>query len=276
MKYLALCLLAFVLSIHAVAQEDKPLSDETEALIEKAEGGDAEAQFNLGVAYDNGEGVREDHKEAVKWYRKAADQGFADAQYYLGKMYYRGTGVLKDYKEMMKWYRKAADQGFEPAQIELGEICCIRAPMWNLHRIWPSLYPPYCSCFAPIVYRLGYTRTSLTAVIYRRTSGTVIPSGESVLKDYKEAVKWWSKAADQGNSRAQFLLGWMYASGTGVLKDYVTAYAWWSLGEFNGDEGGNERRDKIAEKMTPEQIAEAQELSKELLKQIEENKKDAK
>ena len=78
MKYLALCLLALALSIPAVAQDDKPLSDETKALIEKAEGGDADAQVNLGKAYQIGIGVLlppsggticvlKDEKEAVKW-----------------------------------------------------------------------------------------------------------------------------------------------------------------------------------------------------------------
>ena len=51
-----------------------------------AERGDSEAQFNLGVIYDNGEGVPQDYAEAVKWYRKAAEQGDAAAQSNLGFM----------------------------------------------------------------------------------------------------------------------------------------------------------------------------------------------
>ncbi len=42
--------------------------------------GDAGAMFNLGVCYDNGEGVAKDLKEAVRWYRAAADKGHADAK----------------------------------------------------------------------------------------------------------------------------------------------------------------------------------------------------
>ena len=53
-----------------------------------AEDGDAEAQNDLGVMYGNGEGVPQDYKEAVKWYRLAAEQGVAAAQYNLGGMYY--------------------------------------------------------------------------------------------------------------------------------------------------------------------------------------------
>ena len=47
---------------------------------ELAEGGDAEAQNNLGAMYYNGEGVPQDYKEAVKWQRKAAEQGYANDQ----------------------------------------------------------------------------------------------------------------------------------------------------------------------------------------------------
>ena len=52
-----------------------------------AEQGDADAQFNLGVMYDEGDGVPQDYKEAFKWYRFAAEQGVALAQTYLGVMY---------------------------------------------------------------------------------------------------------------------------------------------------------------------------------------------
>jgi TPR repeat protein len=59
--------------------------------------------------YGQGEGVAQDYKEAVKWYRKAAEQGVVDGQYNLGWMYDKGKGVVQDYKEAVKWYRKAAE-----------------------------------------------------------------------------------------------------------------------------------------------------------------------
>ncbi len=113
-------------------------------------------------------------------------------------------------------------------------------------------------------------------VLAQRNLGVIYSFGIGVPMDEKEAMKWYRKAADQGSVMAQHDIGYAYLTGLGVLKDYVTAYAWYSLSAFNGDEKGQENRDKLAEKMTPEQIAEAQELSKELLKQIEENKKKAK
>ena len=61
-----------------------------------AEQGDADAQHNLGLLYDNGEGVPQNYKTAVKWYRLAAEQGNAFAQSNLGVMYSIGQGVIQD------------------------------------------------------------------------------------------------------------------------------------------------------------------------------------
>ena len=80
----------------------------------------ANAQYNLGCCYDDGEGVAKDVGEAVKWYRKAADQNVANAQNNLGLCYAKGQGVEKDYVEAVKWYRKAAEQNFANAQVNLG------------------------------------------------------------------------------------------------------------------------------------------------------------
>ncbi len=52
----------------------------------------ADAQFSLGIMYDNGEGVPQDHAEALQWWRKAAEQGYATAQYNIGVMYDEGLG----------------------------------------------------------------------------------------------------------------------------------------------------------------------------------------
>ena len=87
---------------------------------ELAEGGDAEAQNNLGAMYATGEGVPQDNKEAVKWFRMSAEQGKAKGQSNLGVMYMNGTGVPQDYKEAVKWYRISADQGDAMGQSNLG------------------------------------------------------------------------------------------------------------------------------------------------------------
>jgi len=137
-------------------EEEIPLSEFTKQEIARAESGDTDAQYRLGVSYQAGiglakdagksakwfrkaaeqgnavaqlelawiykagEGVEKDLKEAAKWCQQAADQGYAHAQYELGLAYQNGEGVEKDLKEAVKWYRKAADQGFASAQGSLG------------------------------------------------------------------------------------------------------------------------------------------------------------
>jgi TPR repeat protein len=85
-----------------------------------AEQGNADAQGNLGLMYEKGDGVPQDYKTAVKWYKLAAKQGYASAQFNLGGMYEKGDGVPQDYKTAVKWWKLAAEQGYASAQNNLG------------------------------------------------------------------------------------------------------------------------------------------------------------
>ena len=85
-----------------------------------AEKGDAAAQYNLGLMYDQGEGVQQDYDSARAWFEKAAEQGLAAAQYNLGVMYLQGEGVQQDYDSARAWFEKAAEQGLADAQYQLG------------------------------------------------------------------------------------------------------------------------------------------------------------
>ena len=88
--------------------------------------------------------------------------------------------------------------------------------------------------------------------------------GQGVERDYQEAVKWYTKSAEQGYADAQFQLGQMYSSGEGVIEDYIEAYKWYLLAGMNGEEVADVKR-TLQDKMTPEQIAQAQKLAKEFV-----------
>ena len=83
--------------------------------LQKAQAGDAAAQFNLGLCYENGNGVAQDMSKAVYWYRKSAEQGDAIGQRNLGVMYYLGIGVDEDKAEALRLMRLSAAQGDETA-----------------------------------------------------------------------------------------------------------------------------------------------------------------
>ena len=148
-----------------------------------AEQGDADAQHNLGWMYERGCGVEQSDTEAVIWYRKAAEQGNAYAQYNLGGMYEYGYGVEQSDSEAVKWFRKAAEQGNADAQYHLG------------------------------------------AMYY---------DGRGVEQSDTEAVRWYRKAAEQGASNAQYNLGWMY-EGHGVEKSITEAMKWYRKAAEQGD-----------------------------------------
>ena len=97
-----------------------------ERTIDLAEQGDATAQCDLagcyiGLHYGNAERGelrqirKKDDAEAVRWYRKAAEQGHAWAQSNLGLMYLKGEGVAEDYILAYKWANLAAAQGYKNA-----------------------------------------------------------------------------------------------------------------------------------------------------------------
>ncbi len=73
-----------------------------------AEQGVASAQYYLGLMYEKGRGVRQDHSVALTWFRKAAAQGYAGPQNDLGLLYERGRGVRKDVVRALMWYTVAA------------------------------------------------------------------------------------------------------------------------------------------------------------------------
>ena len=176
----------------------------------KAETGDREAEYQLGIRYYKGNGVGKDFAEAVKWFRKAAKQGFAQAQAVLGWCYFRGYGVAKDEVEAVQWYRKAAEQNHADAQHNLGVSYAtgqgvakdyVEAVKWFRKAADQNL--------AEGQYKLG-------ACYY---------NGNGMAKDYVEAVKWFRKAADQNYAQAQYTLGICYAKGQGVSKDGTEAIA---------------------------------------------------
>ncbi len=88
-------------------------------------------------------------------------------------------------------------------------------------------------------------------------------NGQGVLQDYEEAVRWFRKAAEQGNAVAQNNLGVMYAAGRGVPQDYVQAHMWFNLAAARGSEAAGGIRDTLATQMTPAQLAKAQRLARE-------------
>lgn len=159
-----------------------------DALVKKAQSGDAKAQNSLGWCYQYGIGVTKNYNEAVKWYRKSAEQGYANGQTNLGYCYQHGYSVTQDYSKAVQWFRKAAEQGEAFGQNQLG------------------------ACY---YYGYGVTKDYNEAVKWFRKAaeqgnfygqydlGLFYENGYGVTKDINKAVEWYRKAARQGYEEAQ-------------------------------------------------------------------------
>jgi hypothetical protein len=87
-----------------------------------AEKGDEVAEYYYGLMYYKGYGVRQDHKQAYKWFTKSADHDYAPAQNSLGVMFDNGQGVIQNFRTAFSWYLKAASRGHVIAQYNIGNM----------------------------------------------------------------------------------------------------------------------------------------------------------
>jgi hypothetical protein len=76
-----------------------------------AEQGSRDAQYNVGLAFEEGKGVPQNYAEAAKWIERAANQGQVEAQHDIGAMYGRGEGVKRNYVQAYKWMSICAAGG---------------------------------------------------------------------------------------------------------------------------------------------------------------------
>jgi TPR repeat protein len=211
---------------------------------------DRDRQFELArYYYGDGEAHTRDAAEAVFWFRKAAQQGHPVAQYYLGKIYERYyKGVETDYAESLNWYLKAGEQEYAPAELALGQKFSGR--------------------------NYGFERNPSKAIYwFHRAAEHGNPEAETeVCKSdlgengapvsYPDALKWCSLAAEQWEPAGQAILGTMYEKGLGVARDLVQAYVWFYVASMRGtSEEAVEGRDRLAEKLSPSQLAKGKRLA---------------
>jgi TPR repeat protein len=208
--------------------------------LQSGEKGDAKAQFGLALIYFLGQGVNVNMAAALDWCQKAADQGLAAAQYELGQIYqHPWLPELHDFAEAARWYREAAGQGYVKAQDELG-----------------GMYE----------FGLGVPRDYALAEKWFEKAGdwvSIAKMYDSVAENPRFALGWYYKLAERGDKYARFRLGEMYRDGEGVSQDYAFAHLWFNLAAGSGYSYASMARDELARKMTPYQVAKAQQLERE-------------
>lgn len=230
-------------------------------------------------------------EEAFKHYYKAAAFGDAKGEFYVGYMYENGLGVPSDRSEAIKWYRKAAEKGHDGAkdrllilpetmeeelEIRVGRRCSEGLSVKELYEFeslsdpeeittWLEKHVPNFrvivteeknkqkKCLAENAqkemaagetcekkgkleeaFRHYYNAADFGDAKGAFYVGYMYERGEGVQRNIKSAVEWYTKSAKMGNRGAQHNLGFFYYSGTGVEQNLKLAYEFFMMAAKQG------------------------------------------
>ena len=203
-----------------------------------ADAGQAAAQFDLGLLYAQGLGVRRDLTVAEQWYRKAAEQGNAEAQFALGQMYSLGWGVPRDQADAIRWLQMANNPETDGPPTD-----------WTLVEAYGVQQDQKQAAYW---YQLAAEKGHAEAQF---NLGRLYATGKGVAHDEEQAARWVRAAASQGFAPAQARLGTRYATGSGMAPDDRRAYFWLTLAYLHGEKSIDKLRQAEAAKLKPDEVA---------------------
>lgn len=242
-------------------------------ILQQAELGNAEAQAEVGFCHFWGHKVENiDYVEAIKWFKKSADQNCAYGQYWMQRCLSEGLGIernkslRKEYADKaFQWFTKEADQTNAKVQLYIG-YCYQEGAGTNVNA--KSAFDWYKKsaeqgfadaeyCLA-ICYASGFG-TDQNGDEYAKWTRSAAEHGNapsqfnwaSILAagyanegnpNYEEAVVWFKKAAEQGHTGAQLALANCYESGCGVSQSEQEAILWYQKA---ADRGNIEAQEKV-------------------------------
>jgi TPR repeat protein len=198
------------------------------------------------------------HPEAIKWYRKAAEQGDATAEGTLGICYYYGSGVSRDMRKGVKWFEMAAEHGDAESARYLGmhyeHGCDTMVPRdWKEAEKWYRMAAEHGDGYSASVlsrhFERGVTKDLEEAIKWCRIAidsggGGCVERDLEILvntkkrdDDYKVSFEAHRKSAEQGDARAQLALGIDYYGGMGTIEDSAEAAKWFRRSADQGNSG---------------------------------------
>ncbi len=167
------------------------IQDARNEIADAVDKGYPEAEMLVGLMYQRGnmdDRGREDHVEALNWFRMAAEKNYPPAQVAIGNLYYNGLADLRrDYESSVDWYSKAAEQGYPPAQTALARAYIDSRGVDRDYATaleWLTLAAE--SGYADAEYLIGN--------LYER--------GRGVKRDRDTALSWYRRASDRGHGEA--------------------------------------------------------------------------
>ena len=211
-----------------------------------AKDGDPVAQYNVGVIYDEGTGVKRDGTKVVAWWRKAADQGHRMAQHNLALLFIeRGGG--QNFERAAHWLKRAAASGFVRSQYSLAKMYAAGLAVEKDDKRALALFLKAGKAgFVKAQYNLGK--------VYR--------DGIGVDADRVASLDWFTKAANQGYAKAQEKLARHFARPNNAKRDVTEALKWGILATRQGRTSARDILVDLRKSMSAGQIAEAESRAK--------------
>jgi TPR repeat protein len=210
-----------------------------EWFLKSAQQGHTEAEFAIGRCYFYGRGVPRDKVLGLEWYHQAAMKDHKQAAYALGDCYFLGEGVARDHAESIKWFSKSAAQGGQGAQFRIARI---------LEKGDPSVRDPLKALEE---YKKSANGGNARA---EYLVGTYYEEGKGVPQDIARAIQSYKIAAPESED-ARARLAYFYGQGIGVEADSVEAYKWLETAKLSasGDPALSKLKSELEATLTPEQ-----------------------
>lgn len=216
-----------------------------------ADEGDARALYNLGTLYAEGRGVNLSLTQAQDYWDRAAEAGNVRAMHNLALAHITTASALDEdeasteYNEALHWLEQAAADGFANSQYTLGKMYQYGLEVPQSDERAAEYYQAAADQgFANAQYNLGKA--------YR--------DGAGVERNDELSIYYFAQAAENGHARAQNRMATRFARGDGVPQDDVQALYWATLAARQGDERAAENRSALLDRMSENQVAEADAL----------------
>ena len=210
----------------------------------------------LKIAQNRGRPGKPEESDEMQATRKAAEAGDIAAQLHLAFEYSEGGKLAKNDAEAAKWCHLAADQKNAAAECSLG----------FMYYTGTGVVQNFTEAAKWLRRAAEQGHTTAQAGL-----GALHVISHGVPKDYAEAIKLISPAAKRGDASAQLFFGLMHSSGIGVPQNNQEAYIWLNLAAASGNENAIKMRDDITPKLSPAELASAQEEATRRYAEIQSN-----
>ncbi len=246
-----------------------------DALRRAAEAGLAQAQFQHAEELSKRlDGPAQ--REAIAWYRRAAEQGHATAQCAIGVAYRQGRGVERDEQQAREWLERAAAQGDGRALWQQAlllaagagdQVAVLLDALQRCEQAAAGRFLPAQATLGLLCARLNRHAEALrwweqaaqhgdVEALYNL--GLALADGRSGKADASGAFLRFLQAAEQDLVPAQARVGLMYATGEGVAADPIEAHKWFALAKAAGDKVSAQNLQRSREQLSPAALAEAE------------------